>query len=365
MLNSKIISNGILRATLITVLSFCAVYLLWQIREVLAYIFIAFALSLIGKPIINFLVSKLKFPQNLAAFCTILIFILIIVGLIALTIPLIVSQAENLSLLNYNELQKNINSQVQQVFEYLSSKGFLRKDSFKNFSLLSSIDTKLISNYFSDFFSTLTSFALAIFSVFFITYFFLADKNLFNQMIISAVPDKDENRTEEMLQNLKNLLSRYFIGLLLQVFTMFVLYFIILICFGIENAFIIALVCGLFNLIPYLGPIMGATTIITLSMSSMFAAGDNLNTQIIPNLIWIFLFYVLAQVVDNIILQPFIYSKSVKSHPLEIFIIMLIFGILFGPIGVVFAVPGYTVIRVILGTFFSKYKIVQSITKNI
>src|SRR5690606_41929894 len=86
---------------------------------------------------------------------------------------------------------------------------------------------------------------------------------------------------------------------------------------------------------------------------------------VVPTVLWIMFWYCLTHIWDNFINQPLIYSRSVKSIPLEIFLVILIGGILFGVIGVAVAVPAYTVLKVVLKEFFFEYKIVQSITKNL
>jgi len=75
--------------------------------------------------------------------------------------------------------------------------------------------------------------------------------------------------------------------------------------------------------------------------------------------------FAIIQLIDAFVSQPLIYSKSVKSHPLEIFLAILIGGTLFGVIGMVVAVPSYTALRVILKEFLSDNKIVKSLTKNL
>jgi len=365
MQTSREISNGILRAVFIILLSIGILYLLWEIREIIIYIFISFAFSLMGRPAMIFMNKKLKFSNSLSAIFTLAFFVSLFIGFVLLTIPLITKQAESLSLLNYSELQTNLNSQFHQITEYLHTKGLITKEAMNQKAMLPTIDPTIISGYFGNAFSTLASIGIAVFSIFFITFFFLSDKNLFNQMIISSIPDKDVLNVTEIMSDIKNLLTRYFLGLVLQVIIMFSLYFVILLSFGIHDAFVISFICALFCLIPYFGPWVAMFIIMSLSMSSMFEEGLNINTQIIPNLTWILVFFVIAQVIDNVFNQPLIYAKTVKSHPLEIFIIMLISGILFGILGVVFAVPAYTVLRVILKKFFSNYKIVQSITKNL
>jgi predicted PurR-regulated permease PerM len=75
--------------------------------------------------------------------------------------------------------------------------------------------------------------------------------------------------------------------------------------------------------------------------------------------------FVFAQLVDNIFSQPFIFSKQMKSHPLEIFLVIIIAGILFGILGMIVAIPTYTALKVILKEFLSDYKVVQKLTKNL
>ncbi|NCP60664.1 MAG: AI-2E family transporter, partial [Flavobacteriales bacterium] len=72
-----------------------------------------------------------------------------------------------------------------------------------------------------------------------------------------------------------------------------------------------------------------------------------------------------GQLIDNFFSQPYIFSKSVKSHPLEIFLLILIAGILFGVVGLIVAIPVYTAIKVVLKEFLSDNQIVKKLTKNL
>ncbi len=74
--------------------------------------------------------------------------------------------------------------------------------------------------------------------------------------------------------------------------------------------------------------------------------------------------FAIIQLIDNIILQPNIFSKSVKAHPLEIFIVVLIAGKLGGILGMVLAIPVYTVLRVVGKVFLKEFKVIQNLTKN-
>ena len=176
------------------------------------------------------------------------------------------------------------------------------------------------------------------------------------------VNDKITDRVEKSIEKTKNLLSRYFLGLLLQISILLVIYSIVLALFNVENAFIIAFLCALLNLIPYLGPIVGAILMMLLTMSSFI--GSDFSSVIIPKTLYVMIGFLIGQIIDNFVSQPFIFSNSVKSHPLEIFIVILASGTLIGPVGMIIAIPLYTTLKVIAQEFLSENKIVKSLTKN-
>lgn len=165
------------------------------------------------------------------------------------------------------------------------------------------------------------------------------------------------------MEKIKNLLSRYFIGLVLQILILFVIYTIILLILGIPNALVIAFLCALLNLIPYIGPLIGGSLMIILTMTGNL--GEDFSSVILPKSIYVLIGFIIGQLVDNFVSQPVIFSNSVKSHPLEIFLIIIIGGLLFGVTGMIIAVPAYTAIKVVLKEFLAENKIVKSLTKNL
>ena len=197
----------------------------------------------------------------------------------------------------------------------------------------------------------------------FISFFFIKDSRLLENAILIFVNDKSEDKLKKSFEKIKNLLSRYFLGLLLQISILLVLYSIILLVFGIKNAFVIAFLCALLNLIPYIGPLFGAFLMMFLTMTSNLEA--DFSTVILPKTIYVMIGFTIGQLVDNIFSQPYIFSNSVKSHPLEIFIVILAGGTLMGTIGMIVAIPLYTSLRVILKEFLSDNKIVKSLTQNL
>lgn len=362
-MNSKIISNGILRAIAIVCGIALLLYFLYQIQSVIGYVAIAAVISLIGRPIVLFLERKLKFKNTIAVVVTMTLLLGLFIGLVSLFIPLIVKQGQNLSLLNIEELQGNIENLYTEIVTYFDLHQIDVEQSLKDSNLLSKIDFSLIPNFLNSVIGGLGSFSIGLFSVIFISFFFLKDSRLFENSILTLIPDNKESRWKTSSTKIKDLLSRYFVGLIFQILILFIIYMIGLLIIGVENAVVIAFLCALLNLIPYVGPLIGAVLMLTLTMTSNL--GESFSDVILPKTFWVLLVFVIGQLVDNFGSQPIIFSKSVKSHPLEIFLVILITGILFGVVGLIIAVPAYTAIKVILKAFLSENKIVKKLTKDL
>ncbi len=362
-MTSKTISEGILRALGAIVGIFILGYFLYQIESVIVYIAIAAVISLIGRPIVLFLRVRLKFNNTLGVIVTMLFLVGIIAGVIALFIPLLVQQGQNLSLLNIDALQGNVEKLYGQITNYFGLRSSDLEESIKQSKLFANLDFGLIPNFLNSFVGILGSLSVGLFSVLFITFFFLKDSKLFEEGLMVFIPDNKESRLKRSIAKIKNLLSRYFVGLVFQILILFIIYSIVLFIFDIENAIVIAFLCALLNLIPYVGPIIGGVLMLILTMTSHLEA--DFSTVILPKTGYVMIGFVIGQLVDNFFSQPYIFSNSVKSHPLEIFLVIIIGGLIFGVTGMIIAVPGYTAIKVILKEFLAENKIVQSLTKNL
>ncbi len=366
-MTSKTIANGILRALGIITGILLILYFLFVIRSVLAYLAIAAVIALIGRPIVFFLRQRLKFPNTFAVVLAMALMVGLIASIFALFVPLISEQSQNLSLLNMNELQKSINTLYSEITGYfgVSSNvvGNVIQENNLERNILEGLNLNFIPNFLNLFLDLLSSLSIGLFSVLFISFFFLKDSKLFQNGLLIFVPNTKEKGTINSINKINTLLSRYFVGLLLQIFILFVIYTIVLLVVGIENAVVIAFLCALFNVIPYIGPIIGGVLMILLTMTSNL--GMDFSTVILPKAGYVLIGLAIGQLVDNFFSQPFIFSNSVKSHPLEIFLVIIIAGLLFGVVGMIIAVPGYTAIKVILKEFLADNKIVQSITKNL
>nr|WP_315164522.1 AI-2E family transporter [uncultured Flavobacterium sp.] len=363
MITSKVIANGILRAIAYLVLTALILYFLYQIQSVIIYLVIALILTLIGNPILDFFKKKLRFNHTFATIATLLIFILIIAGLLTMFVPLILSQGQNLSLLNTAEIEKNSVQLINQIAAFLESHHIDSSKVLKEANITSKINFGIVTDFLNVILGTISSFGIGMASVLFITFFFLKDRLYFTFSAKKLIPDSHEEQILNSLEKINHLLSRYFIGLLIQLFIVFILYLVVLIIFDIPNAIIIAFLCAVLNIIPYIGPLIASLLAAALTMLSHL--GNDFQTDILPATIYVLIGFWIVQILDNNISQPIIFSKSVSSHPLEIFLVILIAGFLFGILGMIIAVPLYTIFKVIGKEFFPENVVIQLLTKNI
>lgn len=363
MISSKTIANGILRAISILLLISCGIYFIYKIQTVILYLCISLLLCLISNPFLQFLKKKLKFKNIFATITTLVLFMLILVGFVFLFVPLIISQAENLSLLDTNLLQSQFAILETNIETYFNLHNIDLKGIVKNSNLSSTVNYNFFTDFINTILNLIAGFGMGLASVFFITFFFLKDQLVFKEKAKKILPDSNEEKILNSVEKINQLLTRYFIGLLIQLIVVFILYFIVLLIFGNENAFIIAFLCAFLNIIPYIGPIIA--TILAAILTLISAIGTDFKTEMLPTTIYVVIGFLIVQVLDNNISQPIIFSKSVKSHPLEIFLVTLISGITFGIFGMVVAIPIYTILKVIAKEFFPNNKIVSVLTEKI
>ena len=356
----KELTRAIVQAFLIIVLLIGLYQVVISIQSVIFYLLIAAVVSLIGRPIVQ-LLKRIKFGNTLSSVTTIAILMTTFFGIVYLLLPVIFEQAKNLSLLNVNAFEATATKLINELSIYLREYG-IDLQSWVDRSL-AEVDYSFLPDAINTVLNGLSGFTIGVFSVIFISFFFLRDSGLLERMVMVFVAEKNVKRLEKSILSIKNLLSRYFIGLLVQITVLFVIYTLVLLIFGIPNAVTIALVCALLNIIPFLGPIIGTVLIVFLTMTSNLDA--SFASVTLPKTVYVLIGFTIGQLIDNFLTQPYVFSSSVKSHPLEIFIVILVGGLLFGPLGMIIAVPSYTALKVIFKEFYAHNKIVKALTKNI
>lgn len=342
---------------------FLLLYFLYQIQSVLVYIAVAGVISLIGRPVVIFLRSSLRIPNQMAVIIVLLMVLSVFVGIILVFVPIIIEQSYHLGRIDIEAFKTDINVMNEQINAYLGVENINLLESLQQSELAQSLDINIIPKFLNSVFGIIGATLIAVFSIIFISFFLLKDSKLMLNSILVFANKGEEDKFQRVFNKIKILLSRYFVGLTMQVTVLFILYLLLLNIYEINNPVAIAFICAILNLVPYLGPIFAGILMMLFVISSNL--GADFQMIILPKLIYVMLGYAIAQLIDNLISQPLIFGASVRSHPLEIFLVILISGLMFGILGMVVAVPFYTALKVIAKESLSEYKIVKRLTRDL
>ena len=392
--------------------------------DIFTYITLAWILSMIGAPLHNKL--RKVVGNSGAAALTLFTFLILVLAIIWLFIPPILQQARQFATVDYEGIVNSFEEPLNDWNEWLVDKGILQStdplpvdttlindsdehivevfqldsllkdtvnsgvtivvqvnnnhkngqgqetepiqitDSFvdrarKN--IVSFINPARISQVFNTIVGALGNILITLMSVFFIAFFFLREQGLFTSMVKSITPNNQEDNWTHAIDESTNLLKRYFIGIMVQIFIITLFVTTALHLLGFQNALLIGFFAALMNVIPYIGPILGAIfgAIIVISSNLDLAFYD----EILPKVGMLALVFGGMQLFDNLVVQPNVFSRSVKAHPLEIFIVILAGAKIGGVLGMIVAIPIYTILRVLAKVFLSEFKVVQRITNQL
>ncbi len=345
-------------------------FLIWKFYYIIGWILIAAVFSFVGQPLVKFFdkihIRKLRIPHSLSVILSLLVIVLLFLGLLSVFIPLIINQAETISRIDVSRLAQNLHGPLEWIDEKMHEFGAVPdgqtiQDFILN-RLKSVVNIRSVGSFLGGFVSAAGNIFVGLFSILFIAFFFLKDENMFEDVLLLFIPPKSHNATRKVIGDSKTLLVRYFVGVFLEVICVMSLIAIGLWIFGVKNALLIGFFGGIMNIIPYLGPIIGSVIGITLGITGTLAFGSY--NELLPVLIKLACVFLIVNFIDNNILVPMIYSKSVKSHPLEIFIVIIMGGGLAGLPGMLLAVPVYTLLRVIAKEFFNQFRVIQKLTET-
>ena len=346
------------------ILLFC-----WYFRSTLIYVVLSFVLSLICRPLIKGMrrltVKGKCAPDWLLAVVSIFIVLGGLILVITQIIPVVVNIIRDASLFSDMHLPEgnlidNINGWIVSLIPGLTP-DFDAVGPILNYLKGLTADFS-ITGVLGSVVSVVADVGVGLFAVVFISFFFVKDEGLFARIVTALTPDRIEASVADAIADIEHLLSRYFVGLIIEMAAVALVDFLGLWAvarIGFGYALGIGFIAGLLNIIPYVGPLIGEVLGVLLCVVLKYGAGVGLDVNI-----WMFALIVLAimltaQLIDNFVLQPLIYSSSIQSTPLEIFIVMLMAGHMGGAVGMLAAIPAYTVVRVIAGRFFYDKKIVR------
>lgn len=365
--------NTTLRNILIIVGLALLVYLFWYFRNIIAYILAAGVISLIGRPVVDLMngirLWKFRFPRALSSLLT----LLLLYGLLALFfiifIPLVTSQIDALSGFDASSIVQGLRDQldkldlaIRKVYKGMPADKTLYDIAVTTISTI--LNPASISDFAGNIVTVLRKMIVAFVAITFLAFFFLKDEGLFKETIMVMVPDQYEKRIRNVLHSIKMLLIRYFIGIILQssIVLINITIGMTIVGFPFHQALVMGLLVGIFNVIPYVGPWLGGSVAVLMGVATAVTSTGY-------PVIWLLIVYMviviaLTQVIDNNLVQPMIYSRSVNAHPIEIFLVIFAVGSFAGIAGMILAVPAYTALRVFAREFFYNFGPVRKITSG-
>jgi len=331
--------------------------LIWFFSDLAIYISIALVFSIIGRPLVGFFISlkikHFKISQPLAAALSLLVMIGAIVIVFLFLVPLLLKQASLISSIDVNLIIAYYQQHIDKINAFLNQYNFIENGrqigGLLNDQLHQFLDFSNVSSFFGQVVSTTSTLFMALFIILFLSFFFLKEPEIIKKSMLLVAPEQHSAKMLRILKDSRVMLSRYFIGLLVEVGSMMLIISLTLTILGVQNGLLIGFLGGLMNVIPYLGPLIGAT--IGTLLGVIYVLSFGLFDQVGITIIYILTTFAGANLIDNFVLQPVIYSRSVKAHPVEIFLVIIIAGKIAGITGMIAAIPTFTVIKVIARQF--------------
>jgi predicted PurR-regulated permease PerM len=280
---------------------------------------------------------------------------------------MVVSEVDQLSTINVAEVITYVNNALTQLkvnfpqfAPNIPQGGNI--ETYLQLQLKGLLNVNQVSSLFGSVTNVLGNIFLMVFSVSFILFYFLKEEDLFRNWILVLAPTNYESRVSNVMDKVGDLLKRYMIGMVLEVFGVMILSIagFTIAGLGFGHAVVVGVFAGILNVIPYIGPWIAGV------FGLVVAVANNLNSSFtdvtLPLMFWMLVVVMVVQFIDNMIIQTVIYSSSIKAHPLEVFFVIMMAGSIAGIPGMILGIPVYTVLRVIAGEFLSEFKIVQQLT---
>jgi predicted PurR-regulated permease PerM len=346
------------------IVGICVVgFLAWYFSSILICVIIAGIISIIGTPLVELLdkihFKRLKFPHVLSAFLCLIIILAVVLGLLSFFIPLVVKETSLVASIDSQKLAEYYHPQIVWLQDILFQYGIIKKGATLESLIKANITHIFDLSFFSNFLSSIISLTGSVFfyllSTLFLSFFFLLDVLMLPHFILMLVPQQYEDQVKRIMVRSKVVLSRYFIGLCINVLVMIASYSIALSIVGVKGALVIAFFAGIVNIIPYVGPLIAVGTGMILGVTGVVSQG--MYGAIGSTMIHVFLAMIIVIILDNVLYGPMIQGKSMKVHPVEIFLVIIAAGSIGGIPAMIIAVPSYAFLRIIGEEFFSQFRI--------
>jgi len=309
-----------------------------SLRPLLIGIFLYYLL----RPLVNYLSNKLH--NRILSIVIAILFVIFIISILSyFGGSIITSQFKDLiedMTLFYNQQWDEVNKNIQEgkgIYKYINQFNIQQRLT----SIIENIFTT-VRNNFNTFFSAVTNWGTIIILIPFVLFYFLKDDKKIFKNILNILPREKRKKTIQLIRDIDKTLSAYISGRLIISIFLGILTYVGFLIIDLPNALVLSFIIFITSFIPIIGPIIG-------SFPALFIA--------ITTNIWLVLKVLIVilsvQILEGNVIQPGIQWGILKIHPLAVIFAVLVFTILFGIIGALFAVPFYVILRILLKYLFN------------
>ncbi|MEF2968516.1 AI-2E family transporter [Paenibacillus sp. M1] len=320
------------------------------LKTVLLPILLTGAIYYLLNPLVDWLERK-RIPRVY----TIIALYLLIIGIIAIVVisvvPIVQKQITDL-IDNFPKYSYEVQLQFENIIgsnffhQVQESTGF---NPTKLGETISEQAASLLNNAWSGiggFLGALKNIVLAIVTVPFILFYLLKDGKKLPGFILRYIPVRLRKTTGRVMSEMNGQISSYIRGQIIVSFCIGVLLYIGFLIIGMDYSLILAIIAACTSIVPYLGPAIAITPALIIAIvTSPFM------------LLKLIVVWTVVQFVEGKFISPQIMGKSLRVHPITIIFVILTAGNLFGIAGIILAVPGYAVLKVIVSHLFKWFEL--------
>lgn len=339
--------NNVLSAYLklasIIIILIGAGYLANMGKQIFLPLSFAFLISLLLLPVSNFMENKLKFPRPLAAIVSILLLLLAISGIfyalgsqiadLGNQWPLLKSQMAGLFNNVQHWLSTTFHVNVQKQTEYIN------QSAQKVLSSGGSIIEKTVVS--------ISSVLLTLIFIIIYTLFILSYRQRWMNFVVAAFNEKNKEIIYDISENIKNIIRKYITGLFFEMLILVAIACLVFWILGIKYVFLLGLIVGVFNLLPYIG----IYTALVIAMAITFATVDA------SHALYVAIAVIGIHTVDSNFIMPKIVGSQVKINPLMVILGVVAGELMWGIPGMFLSIPYLAIAKVI----FDRIKNLQSL----
>ncbi len=311
-------------------------YIIYLAREIALWFFFGLSISILLEPAINFL-RKIYIPKLISIFVVYFSIFGILGVLIYLTAPLFIFELKQLS--------QSLPSYLEKINPALNQVGFDMSQSFDDFTsfltgnLMQS--SKSVIRAIMIFFGGVSS---AVF-ILTISFFLSLEEKGAEKFLILITPKKYEENIIALFERAQKRVAGWFGARILSCLFVGVASFIVFYIFGVKYAFLLALISGILNFVPYIGPWITSILLVVFILVSS-------NSWL--TLLYVLIAVILVQEIDNKLLTPLLMKRMIALPPVLVLVSLLLGAKIFGFLGTIFAVPIFGIIYEFVKEFLEK-----------